>query len=161
MEMSEFRIVKIELDEDAGGPYVLLQEVEGSRRVRIHISLPDASVLFAAYQGIPFPRPLTHDLILDILNELGADVDRVCVVDLKDNIFYGRLVLRYFDREISIDCRPSDGMNIAVRANAPVYIYENVLKELEVLEQKEATKAGFMDLIAQLSSTKKDEEEEN
>lgn len=108
---------------------VVLKEKAGSRLLPIYIGGFEANAIQMAKDGEKFERPLTHDLIVSIIESLGAKVERVVINDLMDNTFYARIILSKDDRTYSIDARPSDSIAVALLAKAPIYVSAHVLEE--------------------------------
>lgn len=109
-------------------PVVVLRAEDG-RILPIYIGISEAMAIDSALKNQVPPRPMTHDLLVEILNRLSARVEKVIIDDLVDNTFYARLILRQNDHEVEIDARPSDSIAIAVRMACPIYIDEKVLDE--------------------------------
>ncbi|MEO0138407.1 MAG: bifunctional nuclease family protein [candidate division WOR-3 bacterium] len=108
---------------------VVLKEKGGSRLLPIYIGGFEANAIQMAKDGERFERPLTHNLIVSIIETLGARVERVVINDLMDNTFFARIILSKDDRTYSIDARPSDSIAIALLTNAPIYVSAHVLEE--------------------------------
>jgi bifunctional DNase/RNase len=124
-------IVGVRVELPANTPMVLLQEVEGDRRLLpIYIGNPEAAAIHSALEGIEPPRPLTHDLLVQTIAELGAEVRGITVTDVRDHTFFAEIkVADTSGGEHSISCRPSDGCAIAVRCGAPIHAADSVLDE--------------------------------
>jgi bifunctional DNase/RNase len=123
-------LVGIELERPPNIPCLLLREAEGDHRVLpIFIGSPEATAIAFALEDVETPRPMTHDLIKDLLDELGANVERVVVTDLRDSTFYADIVVSFGGAVHSVSARPSDAVALAVRFGAPVYAEEGVLDE--------------------------------
>lgn len=106
---------------------VMLRERHGSRRLPIVIGFPEAHAINIELENIKHPRPLTHDLFINTLRELDVTLVEVVIDRLQDSTFFAHLVLERDGREIAVDCRPSDGIALALRANAPIFCEEEVL----------------------------------
>lgn len=107
---------------------VLLEETEGSHRsLPIFIGPPEAAAIALALQGVELPRPMTHDLMNLILDALGARLTRVVVTELRDSTFYAELQLRAGDRNLTVSCRPSDGIALAARTHSPLYVADELM----------------------------------
>ncbi|MCS6895256.1 MAG: bifunctional nuclease family protein [Bacteroidia bacterium] len=106
---------------------VMLRERYGSRRLPIVIGFPEAHAINIELENIKHPRPLTHDLFINTLRDLGVSLVEVTIDKLQDSTFFAHLVLESEGKEIEIDCRPSDGIALALRARAPIYCEEDVL----------------------------------
>jgi bifunctional DNase/RNase len=109
-------------------PVVVLRSEDG-RFLPIYIGLAEAMAINSALKNVIPPRPMTHDLLVDILGKLNARVEKIVIDDLIDNTFYARIVLRQNDHEVEIDARPSDSIAIAVRIGCPIYVEDKVLDE--------------------------------
>jgi len=109
-------------------PVVVLRAEDG-RILPIYIGISEAVAIHSALKNEIPPRPMTHDLLVEIIRRLEAKVERIVIDDLVDNTFYARLILKREDREIEIDARPSDSIAVAVRLGIPIYIDEKVLDE--------------------------------
>lgn len=114
-------------------PVVVLRSEDG-RLLPIYIGLAEAMAINSALKNRIPPRPMTHDLLIDIIGKLNARVERVIIDDLVDNTFYARVILKCDDDEIDVDARPSDSIAIAVRIGCPIYIEDKVLDEAGLLE---------------------------
>src|SRR5919197_497652 len=110
-------------------PIVLLKTVDGNRFLPIWIGHPEAAAILMKLQNAASPRPMTHDLVTDILGELGARVVQVAVTELRENTFYAEVTIQQDGSEIEIDSRPSDAIALAVRASAPIFVAEEVIEE--------------------------------
>ncbi len=115
-------------------PVVVLRAEDG-RLLPIYIGIAEAMAIHSALKNQVPPRPMTHDLLVDIIGKLNAKVEKVVIDDLIDNTFYARIVLKQNDHEIEVDARPSDSIAIAVRLACPIYIEEKVLDEAGQLEE--------------------------
>src|SRR5918994_7411873 len=123
-------LVGIEVERPPNIPCLLLREAEGAGRVLpIFIGSPEATAIAFALEDVETPRPMTHDLIKDLLDELGARVERVVVSDLRDSTFYADIIVSMAGSVHSVSARPSDAVALAVRFGAPVFAEEGVLDE--------------------------------
>lgn len=120
MELS--RIVISELNETQ---VIVLREVDGTRSFPMVIGLYEATSIDRRVKGIVSPRPLTHDLILSVADNLGAEFESVLISELKDHTYYARLRVKHDGELIEIDARPSDAIAVAVTCNPPLPIYVN------------------------------------
>lgn len=112
-----------------GGQCVLvLEETEGPRLLPIWIGLYEGGSIGMALAGQKFPRPLTHDLLLRMLEEMGAEVTQIAITELRDSTFYAEIHVAQGDRKLVMDARPSDSLAIAVRVRCPVYVSEEVFE---------------------------------
>lgn len=109
-------------------PVVVLR-AENGRVLPIYIGINEALSIYSALRGEIPPRPMTHDLMVDVIRKLNVKVEKVVIDDLIENTFYARIVLMQDDRVIEIDARPSDSIALAVRMRVPIYVEEFVLNE--------------------------------
>lgn len=108
---------------------VILKDVASDRFLTIWIGQNEAEAITVALQEIEVVRPLTHDLLRNVVTSLGAEVASVNIVELKNDIFYARIALRVDGKELEIDSRPSDALALAVRVHVPIYVAEAVMHE--------------------------------
>lgn len=114
---------------------VTLEEVDGSRLVPIWIGTSEGGSIAMVLQGEKFHRPLTHDLMVNVLKDVGAEIEKIIISDLKDNAYYAVIILRQGEKTLSIDSRPSDAIALAVRTNSPIFIDEKVLSLCPVINK--------------------------
>jgi len=127
--MVEVRLRAVRVDLQSNTPVLLLQESEGlGRTLPIFIGAPEATAnrLRPARHG--HARPMTHDLIRDLLDALGADVVRVVITELKTATYFAEIVLRHGDREVPVSSRPSDAVAVAVRTGAPLFVADDLME---------------------------------
>ena len=123
-------LLGIELERPANNPCLLLREADGEHRVLpIFIGGPEATAIAFALEEVETPRPMTHDLMKDLLDELGARIERVVVTELRDSTFFADIVVSIAGTVHSVSARPSDAVALAVRYGAPVFAEEGVLAE--------------------------------
>jgi bifunctional DNase/RNase len=120
-------VVGVRVELPSNTPIVLLREQSGSRYLPIWIGAPEAQAIVAALEGVEPPRPQTHDLLRLVVETLGAQIDRVDVVELRDNVYYADLVMSRNGQSFQLSSRPSDAIALAVRAQAPVFVAPQVL----------------------------------
>jgi bifunctional DNase/RNase len=126
----EMELVGIEMERPPNIPCLVLREAQGAGRVLpIFIGGPEATAIAFALEEVETPRPMTHDLVKDLLEELGARIERVTVTELRDATFYAEIVLSSAGSVHSVSARPSDAVALAVRFGAPVFAEEGVLDE--------------------------------
>ena len=117
---------------------VILKATKQERYLFIWIAQPEAYAIAVELQGTPSLRPLTHDLLKNVISELGARIVSIVVSDLIDEVYYARIVLDAAGRHVEIDARPSDAIALAVRAKTPIYVEDSILEHAGVtLEQSE------------------------
>ncbi len=122
---------------------VLLKESEAERYLPIWIGPYEAEAINLELQHVTTPRPLTHDLLKNVIEALGGVVQYIVVSDLRDNTFYARIVVEINGGTVEIDARPSDSMALAVRANAPIYVAEMVMAEAGIVPEEDLTGGGI------------------
>ncbi|WDT93680.1 bifunctional nuclease family protein [Thermoleophilum album] len=127
--MQEMVIYGVSFDMVGKQPIVLLKTRAGNKFLPIWIGHPEAAAILMKLQGASTPRPMTHDLMSDILAELDVTCARVTVTELRENTFYAEVALRMNGREYLIDSRPSDALALAVRTGAPIFVADEVLAE--------------------------------
>lgn len=127
--LKEMKVAGITVDPFTNTPIVLLKDLDDKDVLPIWIGLLEASSIATALENINTPRPMTHDLVKNILDNLGAKIVRIEVNDLKDNTYYALLHLEIDNKRFVIDSRPSDAIAIALRTNAPIFVEESVIKK--------------------------------
>jgi bifunctional DNase/RNase len=110
---------------------IMLHEIDGERSFPIVIGIFEAASIDRRVRGIPTPRPLTHDLVANVIEMLGSDLQDVIINELVDHTYYARLRIRKDGELVEVDSRPSDAIAVAVTAKVPIYVNEDVLTELE------------------------------
>lgn len=139
--MIEMTLVGVRVELPTNQPIVLLRESDGERFLPIWIGGVEAQAIAFALQGTVTPRPLTHDLLRDILEGVDVSVKRVVISDLRDGTFYADLVLDTSGREVTVSARPSDAIALAVRIGSPLFATEDVLDEASILIDEDAIDA--------------------
>ncbi len=124
------------VDPLTNSPIVLLKEVEGQRTLPIWIGLLEATAIASELEGIKFSRPMTHDLLKNIMGLMNVKVNRVEVCDLKNNTYFAVIHINHNGKEMSIDARPSDALAISLRMGAPIFVAEDVIKKSSQVEIK-------------------------
>jgi uncharacterized protein len=116
--------------DDVREQYVIyLKEVEGERMFPIVIGLFEVVSIERRVKGVPTPRPLTHDLICQVVENLGGTVQDVMISDLQEGTYYAKIRVKMNGELVDIDSRPSDAIAVAVTADVPIYVHEDVLEE--------------------------------
>ncbi len=129
----EMELFRIQIDERRGEQIIVLKEKKGSRTMPIVIGIMEASAIKMKISGFAPPRPLTHDLLNNTIKGLKAHLEKIIVEKLEDNIFYAKLVIRDYTGQIrEVDARPSDSIALALRADAPIFVQNDVLDKLKV-----------------------------
>jgi len=140
-------------------PIVLLKTAEGNKFLPIWIGHPEAAAILMKLQSQAPPRPMTHDLLSDMLEQLEAQVVRITVTELRENTFYAQITVQQDGREIEIDSRPSDAIALAIRAEAPIFAADRVIEESAIefegedvdQEQLEAEVAKFKHFLDEVT----------
>ncbi len=140
--MIEVQVAHLGLDRTTNTPVVILREREGERVLPIWIGPAEASAIAMELAGVKFSRPLTHDLLKQVIVGLGADLRKVIITQVKDNTYYAELHIYRGDAVIQIDARPSDSIAVALRLKAPIFTSENLLDLTSVETGESAGEAG-------------------
>jgi len=126
IQMDLRRIIICEVDDQQ---IIVLKETEGERQFPIVIGLFEATSINRRVRGEPSPRPLTHDLITAVIEQMGGEVQDIIISDLREHTYFAKLRIRQEGELIEVDCRPSDAIAVAVTAKVPIYVNEDVLGE--------------------------------
>lgn len=123
----EFKIKGLMMDPITNSPIVILQDVGKNTLLPIWVGIFEANAIALQIERIDTPRPMTHDLLKNILMQLNTSVEKIVVSDLKENTFYALIHLQMDGDHITIDSRPSDAIALALRTDAPIYVTEEVI----------------------------------
>ena len=144
--MQEMVIYGVSFDLVGKQPIVLLKTQDGNTFLPIWIGHPEAAAILMKLQGASTPRPMTHDLVTEMLGQLDAQVVRITVTELKENTFYASITVQQDGSEIEIDSRPSDAIALAVRAEAPIFAADDVIEESAIeFEGEEVNEEEMID----------------
>ena len=127
--MHEMLIYGVSFDLVGKQPIVLLKTADGNKFLPIWIGHPEAAAILMKLQSQAPPRPMTHDLLSDMLEQLGVQVVRITVTELRENTFYAQITMTQDGNELEIDSRPSDAIALAIRAEAPIFAADRVIEE--------------------------------
>lgn len=127
--MIEMKVMGIALDTRSGSPIVVLHDLDNKRALPIWIGSAEASAIIRKIEKLSVARPMTHDLVIDVVNKTGYNVDRIEINDVEEETYFATIFLSKNDDTIEIDSRPSDAIAIAMRADAPIFVTENVLMD--------------------------------
>lgn len=127
--LKEMKVAGITVDPFTNTPVVILKDLEDKDVLPIWIGLLEASSIATALENIQTPRPMTHDLLKNILDELGVRVLKIEVNDLRDNTYYALIHLDVDGKRLIVDSRPSDAIALALRTGSPIYVDEEVIKK--------------------------------
>jgi bifunctional DNase/RNase len=157
---------------------VILREVDAERYLAIWIGVYEAEHLTIALQDVEISRPLTYDLFKNVIKSLDARILRVEVIALREETFYGNIIMEVNGKEINIDSRPSDALNLAIRTNVPILVSQEVMESAGIIPEEDEIQEGevigddapvkdgesrlsvFEDFLDQLELDDEDDEEE-
>ena len=144
-------MIGVRVEMPSNQPIVLLRERGGDRYLPIWIGAPEASAIAFAQQGVVPPRPLTHDLLKDVVEALGRTVQEVRIVEVRDNVYFAELV---FDGGLTVSSRSSDAIALALRTGTTIYCSEDVLDEagLAVPAEQEDEVERFREFLDHVST---------
>lgn len=156
--MREVQLIGVRVDLQTNTPIVLLEEIYGDRTLPIFIGAPEASAIAFALEGVQVPRPMTHDLLANTLEELGAQLSQVVISDLQDGTYYANLYVRSHGDDHVISARPSDAIALAIRCGTQMFVadelmdnaprlIEEVADETQENEAPEAIVGEFLEFL--------------
>jgi uncharacterized protein len=154
--VQEMVIYGVSFDMVGKQPIVLLKTVDGNKFLPIWIGHPEAASILMKLQGASTPRPMTHDLLCEMLGELEVKCTQVAVTELRENTFFASITLSVNGREMEIDSRPSDAIALAVRAGAPIFAAEEVIAESAIefehnIEESEDVVERFKEFLDEVT----------
>jgi bifunctional DNase/RNase len=139
----EMTIKGLMIDPITNMPIIILRDSDGQRMLPIWVGVFEANAIALQLESVQTPRPMTHDLMKNLLDQMGATIDRVVVCDLRDNTFYATIHLRASDKQIPVDARPSDAIALALRTSSPIFVEEAVIEGARTAENdKDSTDVG-------------------
>ncbi len=124
------------VDPITNSPIVILKEIDGDGTLPIWIGLLEATAIASELEGIKFSRPMTHDLLKNMMDMVHVRVSKIEVCDLKDNTYYARINFEFNGKEMSIDARPSDAIALSLRLDAPIFVSEDVISRSTQIDLK-------------------------
>lgn len=134
--MIEMELNKIVIDEKRHDQLIVLREKGGEKVLPIVIGLAEASAIKLKLSGFQPPRPLTHDLLHSTIGDLGASIEKIIIDKLEENTFHAKVVLKTSSgQEKIVDARPSDSIALAVRAHAPIFVKDDIIKKSAIFNQ--------------------------
>jgi uncharacterized protein len=151
--MIEMKVAGIALDAQTRSPIVLLKDATDRRALPIYIGQDQAKAIISALENQAPPRPLTHDLFVNLMEAWDMVLDRVVIHSLQDNTFYAVLIVNQGDAKREIDARPSDAISIALRTNSPIWVMEEVVADASIPVDRDADEAerkAFREFISNL-----------
>ncbi len=122
-------LAQIRISETHDQQVIVLRERNGTRTLQIVIGLTEALAIDRRIKGVPLPRPMTHDLLSNVIEMLAGDLEKVVINDLREHTFYAKLVVRHQGELVEIDSRPSDAIAVGVGHDVPFYVEDRVLNE--------------------------------
>ena len=125
-------VTGLRVDDDSNSPILLLASDDDSRIMPIWVGSIEAVNIAYAKDNVITSRPLTHELLINIIESLDAKVSELCIDDVVDNTFHAHLIIETSNGNISVPCRPSDGVSIAIRSDAPISIYKDIFDTISV-----------------------------
>ncbi|MEM1310261.1 MAG: bifunctional nuclease family protein [Cyanobacteria bacterium P01_D01_bin.71] len=152
--MIEMKVAGIALDAISRNPVVLLRDTEDRRALPIYIGQDQAKSIISALENQQAPRPLTHDLFVNLIDDWDMTLERIVIHALRDNTFFALLTLSTGDVRKELDARPSDAIAIALRMDAPIWVMEEVIADASIPVDRaadEAEKQAFREFISNLS----------
>ena len=142
------------LDPVTKTPIVILKDTDNKLNLPIWIGLLEATAMATEIEGIKMARPMTHDLLKNILGEVGCSVESVEITELKENTYYALVNLIVAGRQLVIDSRPSDAIALALRTKSPIFVAKAVLEASSVLQQNEEGKEAAVENVSNVSKEK-------
>ncbi len=151
--MIELSLVGVRVELPSNQPIVLLKEAEGDRYLPIWIGAVEATAIAFALQGIETPRPMTHDLMKDLLAEVNVNVERILISELVDQTFFATIRMTSNGQVAEVSSRPSDAIALAVRLATPIFAAEEVLEQagIELRDDEETEVEKFREFLDQVS----------
>lgn len=141
--MREMKIIGLALDQKNESSVVVLKEVAGDTALPIVIGLLESTAIATVLENVSIPRPMTHDLLKSLMDELGVSMRKVEISDLRDETFYARIYLKINNsEEVNLDARPSDALAIALRTRCRIYVHERVIQKSSTIDTAEQREIG-------------------
>lgn len=141
----EMKVRGLALDPLSNMPIIILRDEEEKRSLPIWVGIFEANAIALELEKIATPRPMTHDLIKNILESLEAKVAKIMVNDLRENTFFAEIHLKVGESEITVDSRPSDAIALALRVGAPIFVEEEVVRKAKSVEVAKDAEIGRAD----------------
>ena len=132
--MQELRVVGVRVELPGNQPILLLKETQGERYLPIWIGAVEAAAIAFEQQGVRPARPMTHDLLRNVIHDLKAEVEKIVVSDLQENTFYALIYLALNGGTVAIDARPSDAIALALRTRAPIFVEDTVIDNAKTVD---------------------------
>jgi bifunctional DNase/RNase len=154
----EMSIKGLSVDPITNMPIIVLRETEGERVLPIWVGVFEANAIALQIESVQTPRPMTHDLLKSVIDELGGRLERVVVSELKDNTFYATLRLRTQRGALVVDARPSDAIALALRSGARIYVEEAVIQGARSLDESSSAPDSGIKRVQKWLESLSDEE---
>jgi bifunctional DNase/RNase len=139
----EMTIKGLMIDPITNMPIIILRDEEGQRILPIWVGVFEANAIALQIENVQTPRPMTHDLLKNVIDDLAGQVERIVVTELRENTFYAIIHIRASERAIAIDARPSDAIALALRTHAPIFVEDAVIQGARNVESdKDSTDVG-------------------
>jgi len=143
--MVEMKVDGLTLDPLTNMPIIILKDLDGNRALPIWVGFFEANAIALEIEKIATPRPMTHDLMRNLITDMKAEIKHILVSELKDNTFYAVISMMSGGSTLKIDSRPSDAIALALRAKAPIYVNETVIEAAKSLDLPDASKVNTED----------------
>ena len=153
----EMNIKGLMIDPITNMPIIILRDQEGQRILPIWVGVFEANAIALQIENVQTPRPMTHDLLKNIIDDLSAQVERIVVTELKENTFYALIHLRRNGHAIEVDARPSDAIALALRTRSPIFVEEAVIQNARSVENSRESSMDVTRLQKWLEGLSEDE----
>jgi len=153
----EMSIKGLMIDPITNMPIIILRDQEGQRILPIWVGVFEANAIALQIENVQTPRPMTHDLLKNIIDDLSAQVERIVVTELKENTFYALIHLRTNGHSIEVDARPSDAIALALRTRSPIFVEEAVIQNARSVESSRESSMDVTRLQKWLEGLSEDE----
>jgi bifunctional DNase/RNase len=130
----EMTVKGLTIDPITNMPVIVLRDQEGQRVLPIWVGLPEANAIALQIENVQTPRPMTHDLLKNVISDLNAEVERIVVCELRENTFYATIYLQMGGRLTPVDARPSDAIALALRTRAKIFVEHTVIESARSVE---------------------------
>ena len=149
--MKRVEVLKISYYSPNKGYAVMMKEVEGERQVPIMVGSNEAQAIAMAIEGIEIPRPMTHDLMLDIIHSLDVDIKHIIISDIRNGTFFAKITMSTLALgDVTVDSRPSDAIAIGLRSMVPIFVEDVVFDSVGVIEQPEPESEESLQEVTQI-----------
>ena len=138
-KMVEMTVFQLTVDPFTNMPIIILRDRDGQRVLPIWVGVFEANAIALQIENVETPRPMTHDLLKNVIDDLNARVERVVVSDLKENTFYATIHMRANEHDVLVDARPSDAIALALRTRSPIFVEESVIQSARAVESTKET----------------------